>query len=159
LILGPFEYQKQTASSSHNLHHHHQQRRIYEQHPVNQTILAHGKNYAGTSTANGGNQLQSKREAQTLPRSESEIEVHAASSSRQLSADTKYGSVTNGIDRCSISRTRSNDQLLETTYDQSPYARKDLPLKQKSKSFESLGNDNEEEVSSCNECIIDTIRK
>lgn len=66
----------------------------------------------------------------------------------QLPSDIKYN-VANAMERCSISRARSNDHLLETnTGKASPYARKDLPLKQKSKSFENLGNDvNEDEVS------------
>lgn len=65
----------------------------------------------------------------------------------QLPSDLQYN-VTGAMDRCSISRARSNDHLLETnTAKGSPYARKDLPLKQKSKSFENLGNDvNEDEV-------------
>lgn len=108
-------------------------------------MAVHDKQYADSSTTSGN---QSKREAQRFSKSENEIEGHmACSGSSHLPADTKYGNVRNAMERCSISRTRSNDQLLETTNDRSPYARKDLPLKQKSKSFESLGNDNEDEVS------------
>ncbi|XP_065211101.1 uncharacterized protein LOC135839136 isoform X2 [Planococcus citri] len=67
----------------------------------------------------------------------------------QLPSDIKYNVANaNAMERRSISRARSNDHLLEANIGKtSPYARKDLPLKQKSKSFENLGNDvNEDEV-------------
>lgn len=66
----------------------------------------------------------------------------------QLPNDLKYN-VTNVMERCSISRARSNDHLLETSNAKGlSQARKEVPMKQKSKSFESLGNDvNEDEVS------------
>lgn len=82
-----------------------------------------------------------------LPTSRSdEYEAHNKhGGASQLPNDTKYG-LANAMDRCSISRARSNDHLLDTPCSKSPYARKDLPLKQKSKSFENLGNENNEQV-------------
>lgn len=89
-----------------------------------------------------------KREAPvgsaSIPKTAENADIQPSSSS-QLPSDTKYD-VTSAMERCSISRALSNDHLLETTNGKSPYARKDLPLQQKSKSVENIGNGNEDEV-------------
>lgn len=144
-------YPYQAASNSQQS----QQQRIYEQRVANQMAVRGN----GTMHTAGSPTVKHEVQHQQMmhPKTENEIEVHhlaaysGSNSNSQLPADTKYGNLTNAIERCSISRARSNDQLLETTDGRSPYARKDLPLKQKSKSFESLeNNQNEDEVSVLN---------
>lgn len=114
--------------------------RIYDHH--NHERLAPNRTYTMQTSSTDPPKREAPVSSTSMPRPDENADRRPPSS--QLPNDTKY--LTNAMERCSISRARSNDHLLETTNGKSPYARKDLPLKQKSKSFENLGND-EDEVS------------
>ena len=125
--------------------------RIYE-HRVDRN--AHPEAYPTKVPSNCQQRLAEDTPGRMLPLRSDEYEGHHKNGS-QLPSDTKYG-LASAMDRCSISRARSNDHLLEANCSKSPYARKDLPLKQKSKSFENLGNENDEEVGFwCFSCILE----